>query len=57
MYKWLIIACILAFIVRLALIYFNPRYTFQEDIGLEKLAMNLATGNGYGYELYGKFIP
>lgn len=54
-YKWLILITVLAFIVRLVLIYFNPKYTFQEDVGLEKLAYNLVVGNGYGYEMYGKF--
>lgn len=58
-HKWLIIAFLLAIIVRLLLIYFNPRYTFQEDEGLNKLAFSLAQGNGYGYEgkLYWGYPP
>lgn len=58
-YKWLIIAFVLAVTVRLVLIYFNSRYTFQEDEGLNKLAMSLALGNSYGYEgkLYWGYPP
>ncbi len=49
-YKWIVLITILSFIVRLVLIYFNPRFTFQEDVGLTKLALSIATGHGYGYE-------
>lgn len=51
-YKWLIIAVILAFIVRLVLIHFNPRHTFLENTGIEYLADSLADGRGYGYNTH-----
>ena len=49
-YKWLIIAVVLAFTVRLVLIHFNLRHTFLENTGIEYLAKSLADGKGYRYD-------